>query len=123
MSEKSAKACVFLCVALIAFVCSCCVFSMTGGVSDWLVNILHGDNDTSDNFNNSSDGYDFNFFDSGDKNSHVNSDSSKNSNYSKYNSNDWSDKSKSNSTKKNSSDNVNPNKHDNKVNTSNSLNF
>lgn len=38
MSERKTRAIVFLVVAIIAFVCSCVLFSMTGGVSDWFIN-------------------------------------------------------------------------------------
>ena len=38
MSEKKARASVFFGVAIIAFICSCVLFSMTGGVSEWFIN-------------------------------------------------------------------------------------
>lgn len=44
MSEKKARASVFFVIAIIAFICSCILFSMTGGVSDWFEDI--GMNDT-----------------------------------------------------------------------------
>ena len=45
MSEKKAKASVFFVIAIIAFICSCIIFSMTGGVSDWIGDTVY-DNDT-----------------------------------------------------------------------------
>ena len=45
MSEKKARASVFFVIAIIAFICSCILFSMTGGVSDWIGDTVY-DNDT-----------------------------------------------------------------------------
>ncbi|MBQ2961346.1 hypothetical protein [Methanobrevibacter sp.] len=37
MEDKKAKFIVYICIALIAFICSSAVYSMTGGLSDWIV--------------------------------------------------------------------------------------
>lgn len=47
MSEKKAKASVFFVIAIIAFICSCIIFSMTGGVSDWIGDTVYADNENS----------------------------------------------------------------------------
>ena len=37
MEDKKAKFIIYICIALIAFICSSAVYSMTGGLSDWIV--------------------------------------------------------------------------------------
>lgn len=50
MSEKKARASVFFVIAIIAFVCSCILFSMTGGVSDWIGDSIYNSENATDDF-------------------------------------------------------------------------
>ena len=49
MEDKMAKFLVYIAIALIAFVCSTAVYSMTGGVSDWLVSSMNYNEDQNNN--------------------------------------------------------------------------
>ena len=82
MEDKKAKFIVYIVIALIAFVASSAVYSMTGGLSDWIVSSdydedkndngyldssenggglfsLFDSNDNSDNYNDNGDGSDW----------------------------------------------------------------
>lgn len=71
MSERKTRAIIFLVVAIIAFVCSCVLFSMTGGVSDWFVN-----NETDSGFMEFNNTDYYGLTDNGDNNSDDSKDSS-----------------------------------------------
>ena len=45
MEDKKAKFIIYICIALIAFICSSAVYSMTGGLSDWIVASMNTNED------------------------------------------------------------------------------
>ncbi|MBR5504559.1 MAG: hypothetical protein IKV87_09005 [Methanobrevibacter sp.] len=49
MEDKKAKFIVYLVVCLIAFICSSTVYSMTGGLSDWIVSNVNTNEDANNN--------------------------------------------------------------------------
>ncbi len=49
MEDRKAKFIVFVAVALIAFMCSAAVYSMTGGLSDWIVSGINDNEDANNN--------------------------------------------------------------------------
>ena len=49
MEDKKAKFIVYIVIALIAFVCSSAVYSMTGGISDWIVASMNNANEDQNN--------------------------------------------------------------------------
>ena len=87
MEDKKAKFIVYIVIALIAFVASSAVYSMTGGLSDWIATSDYDEDKNNNGYLDSSEngGGLFSFFDSND-----NSDNSDN-----YNNNgdesDWSE--------------------------------
>ncbi|AMK15357.1 hypothetical protein [Methanobrevibacter olleyae] len=71
MEDKKAKFIVYIVIALIAFVCSSAVYSITGGLSDWIVSSINSDEDKDNNgYLDSSEGEGgiFSSFSSNDKN-------------------------------------------------------
>lgn len=69
MEDKKAKFLVYVVIALIAFVCSSAVYSMTGGLSDWIVASMDDDQDKNNNgyLDSSEDNGLFSFMDSDNK--------------------------------------------------------
>ena len=49
MEDKKAKFIVYVVIALIAFSCSSAVYSMTGGLSDWIVSGMNNNEDLNNN--------------------------------------------------------------------------
>ena len=49
MEDKKAKFIIYICIALIAFVCSSVVCSMTGDLSDWIVASMNTNEDQNNN--------------------------------------------------------------------------
>lgn len=49
MEDRKAKFIVYVVVCLIAFICSSTVFSMTGGLSDWIVSNVNTNEDANNN--------------------------------------------------------------------------
>lgn len=49
MEDKKAKFIVYVVICLIAFMCSSTVYSMTGGLSDWLVSSMNTNEDVNNN--------------------------------------------------------------------------
>ena len=49
MEDKKAKFIIYIVIALIAFVCSSAVYSMTGGLSDWIVASMNSNEDQNNN--------------------------------------------------------------------------
>lgn len=49
MEDKKAKFMIYIVIALIAFVCSTAVYSMTGGLSDWIVASMNTNEDQNNN--------------------------------------------------------------------------
>lgn len=49
MEDRKAKFIVFVVVCLLAFICSSTVFSMTGGLSDWIVSNVNTNEDANNN--------------------------------------------------------------------------
>ena len=45
MEDKKAKFIVYIVIALIAFVCSSAAYSMTGGLSDWMISSMNNNED------------------------------------------------------------------------------
>ena len=66
MEDKKAKFIVYIVIALIAFVCSSAVYSMTGGLSDWVVASIDDNQDKNNNgyLDSSEDNGFFSFLDS-----------------------------------------------------------
>ncbi len=66
MEDKKAKFLVYVVIALIAFVCSSAVYSMTGGLSDWVVASIDDNQDKNNNgyLDSSEDNGFFSFLDS-----------------------------------------------------------
>lgn len=66
MEDKKAKFVVYVVIALIAFVCSSAVYSMTGGLSDWVVASIDDNQDKNNNgyLDSSEDNGFFSFLDS-----------------------------------------------------------
>ena len=66
MEDKKAKFVVYVVIALIAFVCSSAVYSMTGGLSDWVVASVDDNQDKNNNgyLDSSEDNGFFSFSDS-----------------------------------------------------------
>ena len=83
MEDKKAKFLVYIVVALIAFIASSAVYSMTGGLSDWIVASDYDEDKNNNGYLDSSEGGGiFSIFDSGDNND----------NYNNYNDDtDWSE--------------------------------
>ena len=83
MEDKKAKFLVYIVVALIAFIASSAVYSMTGGLSDWIVASDYDEDKNNNGYLDSSEGGGiFSIFDSGDNNG----------NYNNYNDDtDWSE--------------------------------
>lgn len=75
MEDKKAKFIVYIVIALIAFVCSSAVYSMTGGLSDWVVASMNTNEDQNNNgYLDSSEGNGWFSFDSNDANYNANDD-------------------------------------------------
>ena len=70
MEDKKAKFLVYVVIALIAFVCSSAVYSMTGGLSDWIVASMDDNQDKNNNgyLDSSEDNGLFSFLGSDDDN-------------------------------------------------------
>ena len=68
MEDKKAKFVVYVVIALIAFVCSSAVYSMTGGLSDWVVAGIDDNQDKNNNgyLDSSEDNGFFSFLESDD---------------------------------------------------------
>lgn len=68
MEDKKAKFLVYVVIALIAFVCSSAVYSMTGGLSDWVVASIDDNQDKNNNgyLDSSEDNGFFSFLESDD---------------------------------------------------------
>ena len=84
MEDKKAKFLVYIVVALIAFIASSAVYSMTGGLSDWIVASDYDEDKNNNGYLDSSEGGGFfSIFDSGNNNN----------NYYNYNDegSDWSE--------------------------------
>ena len=83
MEDKKAKFLVYIVVALIAFIASSAVYSMTGGLSDWIVASDYDEDKNNNGYLDSSEGGGFfSIFDSGNNNG----------NYNNYNDDtDWSE--------------------------------
>ena len=66
MEDKKAKFIVYVVIALIAFACSSAVYSMTGGLSDWIVSSMNYNEDQNNNgyLDSSEGGGFFSLFDS-----------------------------------------------------------
>ena len=66
MEDKKAKFLVYVVIALIAFVCSSAVYSMTGGLSDWVVASIDDNQEKNNNgyLDSSEDNGFFSFLDS-----------------------------------------------------------
>ena len=72
MEDKKAKFLVYVVIALIAFVCSSAVYSMTGGLSDWVVASIDDNQDKNNNgyLDSSEDNGFFSFLDSDNNNNY-----------------------------------------------------
>ena len=69
MEDKKAKFIVYVVIALIAFASSSIVYSMTGGLSDWIVSSMNTNEDMNNNgYLDSSEGGGFFSFNSNDDN-------------------------------------------------------
>ena len=69
MEDKKAKFIVYIVIALIAFTCSTAVYSMTGGLSDWIVTSMNANEDLNNNgYLDSSEGGGLFSFNSNDAN-------------------------------------------------------
>ena len=70
MEDKKAKFVIYVVIALIAFLCSSVAYSMTGGLSDWIVASMNTDEDQNNNgiLDSSEQGGGFFSFDSNDDN-------------------------------------------------------
>ena len=70
MEDKKAKFIIYIAIALIAFVCSSAAYSMTGGLSDWIVASMNSNEDQNNNgyLDSSEDNGGFFSFDSNDNN-------------------------------------------------------
>ena len=69
MEDKKAKFIVYVVIALIAFASSSVVYSMTGGLSDWIVSSMNTNEDMNNNgYLDSSEGGGFFSFNSNDDN-------------------------------------------------------
>lgn len=70
MEDKKAKFLVYVVIALIAFVCSSAVYSVTGGLSDWVVASIDDNQDKNNNgyLDSSEDNGFFSFLDSDNNN-------------------------------------------------------
>ena len=68
MEDKKAKFIVYIVIALIAFVCSSAAYSMTGGLSDWMISSMNNNEDQNNNgyLDSSEDGGFFSIFNSND---------------------------------------------------------
>lgn len=67
MEDKKAKFIIYIVIALIAFLCSSIAFSMTGGLSDWIVAGMNSNEDQNNNgYLDSSEGGGFFSFGSDD---------------------------------------------------------
>ena len=75
MEDKKAKFVVYVVIALIAFVCSSAVYSMTGGLSDWVVASIDDNQDKNNNgyLDSSEDNGFFSFLESDDNNKNYKS--------------------------------------------------
>ena len=75
MEDKKAKFLVYVVIALIAFVCSSAVYSMTGGLSDWVVASIDDNQDKNNNgyLDSSEDNGFFSFLESDDSNKNYKS--------------------------------------------------
>ena len=75
MEDKKAKFLVYVVIALIAFVCSSAVYSMTGGLSDWVVAGIDDNQDKNNNgyLDSSEDNGFFSFLESDDSNKNYKS--------------------------------------------------
>ncbi len=78
MEDKKAKFLVYIVVALIAFVASSAVYSMTGGLSDWIVASDYDEDKNNNGYLDSSEngGGLFSLFDSNDNSDNYNDDES-----------------------------------------------
>ena len=78
MEDKKAKFLVYIVVALIAFIASSAVYSMTGGLSDWIVASDYDEDKNNNGYLDSSEngGGLFSFFDSNDNSDNYNDDGS-----------------------------------------------
>ena len=78
MEDKKAKFLVYIVVALIAFVASSAVYSMTGGLSDWIVASDYDEDKNNNGYLDSSEngGGLFSLFDSNDNSDNYNDDGS-----------------------------------------------
>ena len=78
MEDKKAKFLVYIVVALIAFVASSAVYSMTGGLSDWIVSSDYDEDKNDNGYLDSSEngGGLFSLFDSNDNSDNYNNDGS-----------------------------------------------
>ncbi len=78
MEDKKAKFLVYIVVALIAFVASSAVYSMTGGLSDWIVASDYDEDKNNNGYLDSSEngGGLFSLFDSNDNSDNYNNDGS-----------------------------------------------
>ena len=73
MEDKKAKFLVYIVIALIAFIASSAVYSMTGGLSDWIVASDYDEDKNNNGYLDSSEGGGlFSIFDSGDNNDNYN---------------------------------------------------
>lgn len=72
MEDKKAKFIVYICIALIAFICSSAVYSMTGGLSDWFVSSDYDEDKNNNGYLDSSEngGGFFSLFQSDDSNNY-----------------------------------------------------
>lgn len=67
MEDKKAKFIIYIAIALIAFICSTAVYSMTGGLSDWIVASMNTNEDQNNNgYLDSSEGGGFFSFNTND---------------------------------------------------------
>ena len=78
MEDKKAKFLVYIVVALIAFIASSAVYSMTGGLSDWIVASDYDEDKNNNGYLDSSEngGGLFSLFDSNDNSDNYNNDGS-----------------------------------------------
>ena len=78
MEDKKAKFIVYIVIALIAFVASSAVYSMTGGLSDWIVASDYDEDKNNNGYLDSSEngGGLFSLFDSNDNSDNYNNDGS-----------------------------------------------
>lgn len=49
MEDKKAKFIIYMVIALVALICSAALFSMTGGLSDWIVTGMNSNEDQNNN--------------------------------------------------------------------------